>query len=151
VKDLRLLDRYRLHGRAIIDLYGWEGDETCGAFEVPPPIDGGPLRVIASGASDGIPWEHLSVSRARRCPNWAEMEHVKRLFGGDDETWVQIHVPAAEHVNMHATCLHMWRWTGGEFPRPDALLVGIGATPPRSRAEAKALHGEALRLMGDPP
>lgn len=50
------------------------GDETCGSFVVPSPIDGADMRVIAS---TGEGWDHVSVSRTKRCPNWPELEFVR--------------------------------------------------------------------------
>jgi len=70
-------------------------------------------------------WDHVSVSRANRCPNWPEMEHVKRLFFQDTETAMQLHVPAADHINNHPYCLHLWRPHGVEIPRPPAIFVGV--------------------------
>lgn len=71
--NLHLLDRYRFFHPKM----GWEGDSTCGAFSIPSPIDGAPLMVIAS---QGAGWDHVSVSRVNRCPNWPEMEKIRRLF-----------------------------------------------------------------------
>lgn len=53
------------------------------------------LLVIASSGDPAVPWEHVSVSvsGARRCPTWEEMDAVKRLFWADDETVMQLHVP----------------------------------------------------------
>jgi hypothetical protein len=121
MRDLSALDRFRLRGDAVRH-YGWDGDETCGAFSMPSPVDGGELHIIASGA-EGTPWEHLSVSRKNRCPNWTEMEHIKHAFAKDDETWVQFHVPASQHINRHPYTLHKWRLVDGEFPRPPSVLV----------------------------
>lgn len=90
-KTTPLLERCRLLGPP---------GEMCGAFRL------GPLRVIAS---DGAGWDHVSVSAPGRTPTWDEMERVKRLFFRDDETAMQLHVPPAEHVNLHAHCLHLWR------------------------------------------
>lgn len=42
-------------------------------------MNGLDLRIIASSGSDEIPWEHVSVSTARRCPTWDEMDAVKWL------------------------------------------------------------------------
>jgi hypothetical protein len=101
--------------------HGWSGDETCGAFRMPSKIDGQDLIIIAS-SGDG--WEHVSVSRARRCPNWPEMEYVKRMFFKDDETVMQLHVPESEHINCHPNCLHLWRPTNETIPRPPGWMVG---------------------------
>ncbi len=136
MRDLRLLDAHRVTDPNSLELFGgWPGDETCGAFLVRSPIDGGTLRVIAS-AGEG--WDHVSVSRLGRCPNWPEMEHIKRLFFRNDETAMQLHVPPADHVNMHPYCLHLWRPLTGEIPRPPAILVGAGNEPARDVAEARS-------------
>ena len=86
MKNLNDLDRYRLRGQAVLDVFGGEDDETCGVFVVPSPIDKQDLRVIASTGCD---WDHVSVSRRTRCPNWQEMEYVKRLFFRHDEIAMQ--------------------------------------------------------------
>ena len=109
-----------MRGDAVVAFYGSEGDETCGAFSVPSPIDRQPLVIVAS--SDGG-WDHVSVSRKNRCPNWQEMEHVARLFFRDDETAVQFHVPASDHINVHDYCLHWWRSTEQTQPLPPKLFV----------------------------
>ncbi len=80
------------------------------------------LRVIAS---DGMGWEHVSVSRSDRCPTWEEMCQVKALFWDADDCVVQFHPPESDYVNNHPFCLHLWRQVGVEFPRPDALMVGV--------------------------
>ena len=98
MKDLHMLDRYRLN---VEKEMGWNGDNTCGCFRLSSPIDGQPLLIQAS-SEDG--WDHVSVSRSNRCPNWPEMEHVKRQFFKDDETAVQFHVPPKDHINNHPVC-----------------------------------------------
>lgn len=121
MRNLTLLDAYRETGASVINQWGWSGDETCGMFHVPSPIDRAPIRVIAS---TGMGWDHVSVSRSNRCPNWPEMEHVKRLFFRDDETAMQLHVPPSDHVNIHPHCLHLWRPQAAEIPRPPSIMVG---------------------------
>jgi hypothetical protein len=119
MRNLRALDVYRLDLRRY---YGWEGDESCGAFDLPSLIDGQSLRVIASSGSG---WEHVSVSRSNRCPNWPEMEFIKRKFFGDDETVMQLHVPRSEHINEHPYCLHLWRPQHVPIPRPPDWMVSV--------------------------
>ena len=121
MRNLYDLDRHRLLGPGILAQFGSEGDDTCGAFEVPSVIDRRPLHVIASA---GLGWDHVSVSRQNRCPNWTEMEQIKRLFFKDDETAVQFLVPPSQHVNRHEYCLHLWRPNDGrEIPMPPAVMV----------------------------
>jgi hypothetical protein len=110
-----------MRGPEIVRHYGWVGDDTCGAFEIPSPIDGGKLRIIASV---GAGWEHVSVSRKNRCPNWPEMSAIKNLFFGPDATVMQLHVPSRDHINDHPNCLHLWRPTRSDIPRPPCWMVG---------------------------
>lgn len=85
------------------------------------PFNGVKLRVIQS---DGLDWDHVSVSLPNRCPTYDEMEHVRKLFFRDDETVMQLHVPVKDHRNVHQFCLHLWRPQHAEIPRPPAHLVG---------------------------
>jgi hypothetical protein len=100
--------------RACID--PWSG----GAWLLPSCTDRGELTVLAT-ITDG--WDHVSVSRKTRCPNWAEMEQVKHLFFWPHETAMQLHVPPADHVNLHPFCLHLWRPQMQEIPRPPNWMV----------------------------
>lgn len=79
------------------------------------------LRVIV--CEDGHGWDHVSVSLAKRCPTWDEMCWVKNLFWRPDECVVQFHPPAADHINYHSTCLHLWRRVDGDFPMPPKECV----------------------------
>ena len=83
------------------------------------------LAVIASAGDGGVPWEHVSVSIPghQRTPSWEEMDYVKRLFWGDGETVMQLHVPRSEHKNLHPWCLHLFRPTNVEIPRPPNFTV----------------------------
>lgn len=74
-------------------------------------------------ASDGMGWEHVSVSRRDRCPTWDEMCQIKALFWGEEDCVVQYHPPRSEYVNNHPHCLHLWRNPGAEIPMPDPILV----------------------------
>lgn len=104
---------------------GGVGNDIGGAFKVRSPIDGGELRILATS---GEGWDHVSVSRANRCPNWPEMEHVKRLFFREDEAAMQLHVPPSEHINCHPHCLHIWRPHDVVIPQPPAWMVGPTAS-----------------------
>jgi len=117
MKNLHELDRYRLD---VSKTHGWSGDGTCGVFKLPSPIDGGTLMCIAS-TEDG--WDHVSVSRKNRCPNWIEMSFIKRKFYRDDEVAMQLHVQTTQHINAHPHCLHLWRPQAVEIPRPPGWMV----------------------------
>ncbi len=115
MRNLHELDRYRAVGPDVIKIYGSTGDDKNGIFRV------GPMLVIASS---GWGWDHVSVSLADRCPDWHEMEKIKRMFFKDDEVAMQLHVPPNEHINYCETALHLWRPLNEAIPRPPAIMVG---------------------------
>lgn len=121
MRNLHLLDAMRDVSPSILNFFGSPGDHETGCFFVSSPTGGHQLKVIASA---GFGWDHVSVSLPNRCPNWHEMEKVKRLFFKDDETAMQLHVPPSDHLSFHPHCLHLWRPHDVEIPRPPAALVG---------------------------
>jgi len=90
-----------------------------GAFLI--PYQSFMLRVIAS---DGMGWEHVSVSLPNRTPNWREMCFIKDLFWDVEDVVIQYHPAKSEYVNVHDNCLHMWKPVGVELPTPPKELVG---------------------------
>lgn len=105
-----------------LPVHGFTNSRLEGVFSMPSRKDGRQLRIIAS-ATGG--WDHVSVSRFDRCPNWYELEQVKRLFFLPSETAMQLHVPPAEHINNNENCLHLWRPQLTEIPRPPSAMVGV--------------------------
>ena len=99
------------------ELHGDMGDLRNGCMVIP-------ARGLTIVFSNGEGWEHVSVSRADRCPAWDEMEWVKRQFWHDGDTVMQLHVPVADHINVHPRCLHLWRPVDVEIPRPPWYMVG---------------------------
>ena len=106
LRNLYELDQYRRTDRHVMENWGWAGDGGAGMFMIPSPVDRKPIAVVASS---GEGWDHVSVSRSNRCPNWPEMEFIANLFFKGDEVAMQLHVPANDHVNNHPYCLHWWR------------------------------------------
>ena len=92
----------------------WEGHNGC--FEFP-----GEMRVVCS---DGLDWEHVSVSFKDRCPTWEEMCIIKDLFWEEDEVVVQYHPDKKHYVNCHPFCLHLWKPIGMQLLVPPSELVG---------------------------
>ena len=121
MRNLHLLDVYRKTGEDIRRYYGGVGDATCGAFVIPSKVDHAPMSIIASAE---LGWDHVSVSRKNRTPNWAEMSQVRDLFFKDDETVMQLHVPKTDHINEHPHTLHLWKPQNQEIPRPPSMMVG---------------------------
>ena len=108
------LEKYR------VALYGNEGDKYNGAFRNIPLPSGAKASVIIS---NGGGWEHVSVSIKGRCPRWQEMCYIKDLFFDDEEEVVQFHPKKSEYVNVHNTCLHLWRPTDGDILTPPKIFV----------------------------
>ena len=76
------------------------------------------VKVIAS---DGLGWEHVSVSRSDRIPTWDEMCQIKDLFWDGEDCVVQYHPAKKDYVNVHNHCLHLWRTEG--IPTPPTFMV----------------------------
>jgi hypothetical protein len=124
------LEQGRIHGNRTWGAYGaWQVQGPCGEK----------LRIIASAAdpddTESEGWEHVSVSTARRIPNWLEMCFVKDLFWLPEEWVVQFHPAKSEYVNNHPFVLHLWRYKFG-FPTPPSILVGIKGRGLLTQAEA---------------
>lgn len=92
-----------------------------GFFLIPAPKGNQNLKVIAS---DGMGWDHVSVSLPNRCPNWPEMCLVKDLFFELNETVVQFHPSIEEYINCHPYCLHLWRSQTDIHDLPPSELIG---------------------------
>lgn len=97
-----------------------------GAFQIPNPHSkvkkNSVFNVIAS---DGLDWEHVSVSLSHRCPTWPEMCMIKALFWDDEDAVMQFHPPKSAYVNNHEFCLHLWRPVEENVETPHPLLVGV--------------------------
>ena len=131
--DLQALNAYRddewekavTHGPAL----DTRGRRDHGCFIIPSPVDQQPLRCLASSARScrehGMPpWDHVSISRADRLPNWDEMDYLYTIFFREKEVALQYHVPSADHVD-HLPVLHLWCYHGlGKVPRPPSIMVG---------------------------
>lgn len=76
------------------------------------------VKVIAS---DGLGWEHVSVSRKDRTPTWDEMCQVKALFWEESDCVIQYHPAKKDYINIHNHCLHLWRTEG--IPTPPTFMV----------------------------
>lgn len=105
-----------------------EADGNNGFFIIPHyRINGYQLLIQAS---DGMGWEHVSVSvgpigkKQTRCPTWEEMCWVKNKFWDDTDCIVQFHPAKSEYVNLHQFCLHLWRPTDQVIPIPQKIMIG---------------------------
>lgn len=118
-----------------VQLVGYETSrgDNHGLFVI--PCRGMKLRVMASAGESGrlaygteYAWDHVSVSLPNRCPNWLEMSYVKSLFWSDEETVMELHVPATDHLNLAPTCLHLWRPLNVKIPLPPNDMVAAHGT-----------------------
>ena len=81
-------------------------------------------RKVSVIASDGMGWEHVSVSLPDRAPTWGEMCAIKAMFWDAEDVVMQLHPSESEYVNIHTHCLHLWRPIGQEIPTPPLFMVG---------------------------
>ncbi len=121
MKDLSTLERFRDREQER-RIYGCNGDGGNGIFKI---MVG--QRSFWCIASDGGGWEHVSVSpckhKRKACPTWEEMCGIKDVFFHPEECVVEYHPPKREYVNIHETCLHLWRPTDGNFRMPPGAYV----------------------------
>lgn len=76
-------------------------------------------------ASDGMEWEHCSVSlNKNRCPTWEEMCFIKNLFWDAEDCVIQYHPRNSDYVNCMQYCLHLWRPIGKSIFTPPTIMVG---------------------------
>lgn len=127
MKDLTELNCFRCRVVAADDV---DNPRTDGRFVIPLVNMGISLRVIASSCNG---WDHVSVSLETtatgdpipRTPTWEEMEIAAQWFFRPEETAMQLHVPASDHINDHPYVLHWWRpWSKlRRIPRPPKFMV----------------------------
>lgn len=121
MRNLKLLDCYRITEPWVEEYYGSYGDHETGCFSIKSGADGGQMFVIASS---GFGWDHVSVSRTDRCPYWSEMSYIKSLFFKEDEVVMQLFVAVKDHINHHPYCLHMWSPLDQDIPTPPEFMIG---------------------------
>lgn len=118
-KNNQEINRWRIrHG-----LYGTTNRSgNTGAFRILRP--GQPT--LFALASDGLGWDHVSVSvfDQQRCPTWEEMCYVKDLFFEPNEMCVQYHPAECDYVRCHPYVLHIWRPHEAAIPKPPTEMVG---------------------------
>lgn len=79
-----------------------------------------PMAVVFS---NGMGWDHVSVSYANKTPSWDDMCYIKDLFFDPEECVVQFHPPKSEYVNCHPHCLHLWKQQSSNFETPNKIMV----------------------------
>src|SRR5262245_12853593 len=131
------------NGRIVEGRWRSHRGEPLGVFRIFGPC--GEWLVIV--ASNGIGWDHVSVSIRRRLPNWLEMSFVKDLFWSPEEAAVQFHPPRSQYVNNHSNCLHLWRPQQDTMTLPPHYLVGV-ASAGVLKSEADAMTALA-ELVGE--
>lgn len=112
-------DGFRVKTGPLAALTAQNAGTNDGCFLI--PFRGVELQVISS---DGLGWEHVSVSLRNRNPNWDEMCFIKAMFWDEEDCVVQYHPPKSEYVNVHPHCLHLWRPTDDRIPRPPKIMIG---------------------------
>ena len=128
-QKIKALSLFRIR-KGAGNLNSTDTDGMNGCFVIPFMEENGKQHRLGCVASDGLGWEHVSVTDQTSprshliCPSWEMMCRVKRAFWDDEETVIEYHVPMSEWINTHPGCLHLWKPIGVELPRPPGLLVG---------------------------
>jgi len=118
-------EKYRMRISPRDEYYTSASDGNNGAFKLVYKNKNGKKIKIFVIASDGMNWEHVSVSITdkKRCPNWSEMCFIKSMFWSSEDVVIQYHPAESEYVSFHDYCLHMWRPINQDFPAPNHLMV----------------------------
>jgi hypothetical protein len=111
----KLLNHHRLNILA-------SSDDGLMATLVHPLYKPGAMCIVAS---NGMGYDHVSVSFAKRCPTWEEMCMVKDIFFDDVETVIQFHPKKSEYINNHPYCLHLWKKQGENYELPSSIMTGF--------------------------
>lgn len=92
------LDRYDMCGRILLSVDAWD---------------------------DGHEWIHASMSMGRldRVPSYEELKLLHRAVFGDGWAY-HVFAPAAQHVNDHEFCLHLWGRLDGSPALPNFAIFG---------------------------
>jgi hypothetical protein len=98
-----------------------------------PPVPHGPdgwtllsqdraARIIVTVApwEDGTEWVHASIAAVGCSPTYEELLELHRAVFRDGYAY-QIFVPETEHINIHATALHLWGRVDG---KPELPIFG---------------------------
>ena len=132
---MKVPERYRITDHPLLASNATYGNN--GFFVIPHPKVA--LYYFQCQVSDGMNWEHVSVSLIKhtgnvgkkkkyqmveRCCTWEEMCFIKSLFWHEENTVMQLHPPKSQWVNNHPYCLHLWRPTDIEIPLPLQIMVG---------------------------
>lgn len=70
-------------------------------------------------------WMHVSFSHRDRLPSYEETTRVKSIFIGNDRDAIQVFPKAANHINLHPHCLHLWSCLSNTGKLPD-FTRGLG-------------------------
>lgn len=106
-----------------LELDGWVGVPI--PIRAHPELEGqrafcyrdGRRVIVTVGQHDGGWWLHVSVSREKYIPSYADLSEVKRVFVTDAVQAIQIFPRREHHVNIHPYCLHLW----ARLDAPDGL------------------------------
>lgn len=139
MSDWNFLNKHRVRAGQYRsdDSFGFNG-----MFEFAIPGEPRRIRCIAS---DGMGWQHVSVSfgpDSKRTPSWELMCQIKDLFWEPEDVVIQFHPRKSEYVSFHPGCLHLWRCIDGrDQPTPHPLLVGLKLPQAARQDQAPAVPG----------
>lgn len=71
--------------------------------------------IVTAAELYGAEWWHASISRPTM-PTYDDLQRLHRAVWTNGWAY-QVFAPPADHVNIHATALHLWGAPDGEPPR----------------------------------
>lgn len=82
-----------------------DNPKTSNIVEGTKTYQKGLLTIMVSPEPEG--W-HMSIAHPERFPTWAEIKQARYILLPDEITMAQLLPPAAEYVNLHNNCFHLW-------------------------------------------
>lgn len=70
-----------------------------------------------------VDWLHASMSKSDGVPTYQELVDLHRAVWGDGWAY-HVFAPSADHVNIHATALHLWGRPDGRKLLPNFGVMG---------------------------
>lgn len=67
---------------------------------------GGSIVISVARHDDGVDWIHASIARTDWMPDYRDLQLLHRAVF-EDRWAYQVFAPPADHINIHALCLHL--------------------------------------------
>lgn len=79
---------------------GWRLDSKDGTSRI--------LVTVADDGEDGVQYVHASISHVGTIPTYEDLKALHDAVWKGQGWAYQVFAPVTDHVNIHATALHLW-------------------------------------------